>query len=243
MKVFADLHTHSVASGHHTTDTVTDLCKGAAERGFSYLGITEHAPAMIGAAKESYFRNIRFASSRKCGVEILYGAELNVLNEKGDVDLPPDVLSGLVYAIASLHEDVIRPAGEAADTKALVCAMQNPYVAIVGHPDNPTFSINFEALTDAAKETFTALELNSVSLSADGYRKPNVEGLVKMLLLCKRKGVYVSLGSDSHGKDRIGDFENAFKVLSAVSFPDELIINKNKESFYAFLEKSRNKNK
>ena len=64
-----------------------------------------------------------------------------------------------------------------------------------------------------------------------------------MLLLCKRKGVYVSLGSDSHGRDRIGDFENAFKVLSAVSFPDELIINKSKESFFAFLEKSRNKNK
>ena len=243
MKVFADLHTHSVASGHHTTDTVTDLCKRASALGFSAIGITEHAPAMLGAASESYFRNVLFAEKRKCGVDILFGAELNVLDVSGKIDLPDDILCNLVYSVASLHKDVIRPVNEAKDTEALVRAAENPFVNIIGHPDDPTFSVNFQALTDAAKETCTALELNSVSLAKDGYRKKNVEGLVEMLLLCKQKGVYVSLGSDSHGRDHVGDFGPSFSVLQTISFPDDLIINKSRENFYSFLQKSRQKGK
>lgn len=231
MKTSIDFHTHTIASGHHTTDTLTVMAEEAAKRGLSYLGITDHAPKMPGAASVSYFRNLAFCDKKLYGINILYGAELNVSDGKGTVDLPDDVLSGLDYAIASLHKDVFKPRGESSDTAALVAAAENPYVNIIGHSDDPAFSINFDSLTDAAKKTGTIIEFNAVGVSPYGHRAKNTEGLIKLLSLCKKKGVFVSLGSDSHGKNDIGNFANCFEVLSDLSFPEELVLNDKPELF------------
>lgn len=231
MKISIDFHTHTIASGHHTTDTLTVMAEEAAKRGLLYLGITDHAPKMPGAASVSYFRNLAYCDKKLYGINILYGAELNVLNEKGSVDLPEDVLSSLDYSIASLHKDVFKPRGESFDTAALVAAAENPYVNIIGHPDDPTFSVNFDSLTDAAKRTGTIIEFNAVGVSPNGYRKKNVEGLVRLLTLCKKKGVFVSLGSDSHGRGDIGNFGNCIETLKSLSFPEELVLNDKPELF------------
>lgn len=231
MKILTDFHTHTIASGHHTTDTLTAMAEEASKRQLLYLGITDHAPKMPGAASESYFRNLKYCDKRLYGVNILYGAELNVLSAKGTVDLPTDILKELDYAIASLHEKTLKPGSESANTAALVAAAENPFINIMGHPDDPTFPINAETLTDAAKATGTIVEFNAVGVSPDGYREKNIEKTVEILLLCKKKGVFVSLGSDSHGKDRIADFGNCLAVLKDVDFPGELILNDKPELF------------
>ncbi len=231
MKILIDFHTHTIASGHHTTDTLTTMAEEASERQLLYLGITDHAPKMQGSASESYFRNLKYCDKRLYGVNMLYGAELNVLNAKGAVDLPADILGELDYAIASLHEKIIRPASESANTAALAAAAENPFVDIIGHPDDPTFPINAETLTDAAKATGTIIEFNAVGVSPDGYRKKNIGKTMEILLLCKKKGVFVSLGSDSHGKDKIADFGNCLAVLKDVNFPEELVLNDKPELF------------
>ena len=56
-----------------------------------------------------------------------------------------------------------------------------------------------------------------------------------MLLLCKKKGVYITLGSDSHGKDRILDFDDVYKILSATEFPNELVLNYYPNEFLGFV--------
>lgn len=242
MKTLVDFHTHTIASGHHTTDTLTTLAEEAQKRGLKYLGVTDHAPKMPGAASESYFMNLKYCDKKLYGVNILYGAELNVLNKTGEVDLPREILKTLDYSIASLHKDVIRPAGEKLDTEAILNAMKNPFVNVIGHPDDPTFSVNFEAITDEAKKTGTIVEFNAVGVSPEGYRKKNVGGLIEMLLLCKRKGVFVSLGSDSHGKNRIAEFENCYKVLKDVSFPEELLLNDKPELFLELVAAKKSQN-
>ena len=50
-----DIHTHTIASGHGTRDTISDMAKEAAARGLSTLGISDHSPATPGAASLSYF--------------------------------------------------------------------------------------------------------------------------------------------------------------------------------------------
>ena len=171
MRILTDFHTHTIASGHHTTDTLTAMAEEASKRQLLYLGITDHAPKMPGAASDSYFRNLKYCDKRLYGVNMLYGAELNVLSAKGTVDLPTDILKELDYAIASLHEKIIKPGSESANTAALVAAAENPFINIMGHPDDPTFPINAETLTDAAKATGTIVEFNSVGVSHDGYRE------------------------------------------------------------------------
>lgn len=236
MNTTVDLHTHSIASGHHTTDTVTDMAREAAKRGITYLGITEHAPAMPGACGKSYFTSLLYADKKLFGVNVLYGAELNVLNADGDVDLNKDDCKNLVYRIASLHKDVIKPQTEEQNTAALINVIKRDNADIIGHPDDPTFAINFHALTDAAKEYGKTLEFNAVGVAENGYRKHNIKGLIEMLTLCKKKGVNISLGSDSHGKNHIGEFGNIYKVLKITDFPENLIVNNDIETYIKHLK-------
>jgi putative hydrolase len=240
MKAKMDLHTHSIASGHHTLDTVTTLAKRAKELGLEYLGITDHAPKMQGAASVNYFRNLRYCDRAIHEVKILYGAELNVLSESGEIDLPADVLDGLDYTIASLHKQVFKPKSKEENTLALINAMKNRYVVAIGHPDDPTYEIDVNKLVDEAKNTGTILELSSVGISPDGYRDYNVETLINMLLLCKQKGVYIMLGSDSHGAGKIGDFKNAYKLLEEIDFPSNLVVNYTPEKFFEIVKTKRN---
>ena len=75
MKPFIDTHTHTIASGHWTTDTVTDLARAAAERGIKILAVTDHSPSIPGAATENYFLNLKYAEKNRFGVRILYGTK------------------------------------------------------------------------------------------------------------------------------------------------------------------------
>ena len=99
---FIDLHTHTVASGHGTTDTIADLAKAAASKGMRTLGVSDHGPRTPGAAAPSYLRSLRLAPRERAGVRMLYGAEVNIL-DGGALDLPDEVLAGLDYVIASMH--------------------------------------------------------------------------------------------------------------------------------------------
>ena len=97
-----DLHTHTIASGHGSFDTIADMAKEAAARGLSVLGISDHGPATPGAASVSYFRSLAGAPRERCGIRLLYGAEVNIL-DGGALDLPDDVLQSLDFCIASMH--------------------------------------------------------------------------------------------------------------------------------------------
>ena len=68
-----DLHTHSLSSGHGSMDTITDMAKAAAAKGIQILGISEHGPATFGSAKPSYFRSLKLAARKRCGINVLYG--------------------------------------------------------------------------------------------------------------------------------------------------------------------------
>ena len=51
MKDYADLHTHTIASGH-AYGTITEMVHAAALKNLPILGITEHAPSMPGSCGE-----------------------------------------------------------------------------------------------------------------------------------------------------------------------------------------------
>lgn len=231
MRTIIDFHSHTIASGHYASDTITAMAEEAKKRGLRYLCVTDHAPAMPGAASESYFRNLKYADKKLYGINMTYGVELNVLNGNGEVDLPDDVIRSLDFSIASLHKDVLRPSSERENATALINAAKNPYVDIIGHPDDPTFPIDFVYLVDAAKEMDVVLELNAQGTASFGYRKKNPEGVRRMLERCEAKGAFVSLGSDSHGKDRLADFDECYALLDELRFPEQLIINSDPEAF------------
>ena len=98
----SDIHTHSIASGHGTTCTISDMAKAASKKGLKLLGISDHGPGTLASGTSSYFRSLPFYPRKRFGIDILYGVELNILDSAGHTDLSDELLNNLDYAIISI---------------------------------------------------------------------------------------------------------------------------------------------
>lgn len=234
--ILADIHTHCIASGHGSHDTITDMARAAAERSLWVLGLSDHGPATPGAADSSYFRNLLLAERKRFGVSLFYGAELNILNENGDVDLDDSLIQALDYAFVSIHPPTFRAGTVDSNTAAYIQAMKHPGVRFLGHPDDGRFPVDYEQLLSAAKENHIYPEINNASLMPDAYRTDGVRNSMQILSLCKKMQLPVLLSSDSHGKEHIGDMKYIMPLLVKCDFPQKLIINSDLELLYRVLE-------
>lgn len=224
MRELLDLHVHTISSGH-AYSTIKENIEEAKRKGLKYLGISDHSDAMPGGASKLHFLNLRVLKDYIEGIRILKGAEVNILDYNGKIDLSDRVLEGLDYVIASVHLPCIKVGTKEENTNALVKAMENPYIKIIGHPDDSRIPIDIEKVVLDAKRTNTLLEVNNSSLKANGHRKGARENLHIMLNLCKKHNVMVVLGTDSHIYYEVGDFANCKSVLEEVNFPSELVLN------------------
>ncbi|MGF7010673.1 putative hydrolase [Lachnospiraceae bacterium PF1-22] len=227
MVIKSDIHTHTIASGHATTATITDMAKTAKAKNLEILGISDHGPATAFGGKPSYFRSLAQAAKNRLGIRMLYGAEVNILDNKGSLDLPDDILKGLDFTIASLHRPVKKPGSLDENTAAYIEAMKNPYVNVIGHPDDTHYPVDYNALVQGAIKHHVALEINDSSLRPDGYRGDTKFNDMMILNLCKHYRHPVLLASDSHGTEHVGEVEEALKLVALAEFPKGLIINTN----------------
>ena len=131
MQFELDVHTHTLASGH-AYGTITEMAKAAAERGLKILGITEHAHYMPGTCDDLYFVNLRVVPREMHGVKLMLGAELNIMDENGTIDLPDWILNRLDLRIASIHGNLYKAGTVSQNTAAVIRAMKNPKIDIIG---------------------------------------------------------------------------------------------------------------
>ncbi|GAA0807201.1 phosphatase [Faecalicatena orotica] len=232
-----DIHTHTIASGHGSTATITDMAKAAAAHNLKMLGITDHGPATLGGGRVSYFRSLAHAQKKRLGIEMLYGAEVNILDNKGKLDLNDTILEKLDYAIASIHKPVKKPGTIEENTAAYIAAMQNPNVRIIGHCDDVKYPVDYLAIVKAAMKYDVLLEINNSSLSPDGYRGDTRFNDLMILNLCRHFHYPVVLASDSHGTRHVGDFSYALELAKLAGMPESLIMNYSMKAFKCFLER------
>ncbi len=230
-----DIHTHTIASGHGSCATITDMAKAAAARGLKILGISDHGPATPGGGKPSYFRNLSQAPRERFHVAMLYGAEVNILDHAGTLDLADGILSNLDYAIASLHRPVKKPGSIDENTCCYLMAMKNPYVRIIGHCDDANYPADYPAIVEAAVKSHVLLEINEQSLRPDGYRGDTRSNALAILELCRSHSCPVILSSDSHGTAQIGEFSYAARLAGTAGMPEHLILNHSAAALRDFL--------
>jgi len=92
----------------------------------------------------------------------------------------------------------------------------------------------------AAKEYHTLLELNNTSLKPTGPRVNARGNDVKMLELCKKYNVCISLASDAHIAESICDFQLIEELLEELDFPEKLIANADYELLESYLNYKKN---
>lgn len=232
----SDMHTHSIASGHGTSCTISDMAKAAAQKGLKLLGITDHGPGTLAAGTASYFRSLTFSPRKRFGLELLYGVELNILDKEGHLDLDEELLSGLDYAIVSMHAQNYKSRTCEENTSAYIHAIKNPHVKILGHCDNPQFPVDYEALAKAAAQQNVIFEINEASLAPYGYRGDTRANNREILRCCLKYRIPILLSSDSHGAEHIGDFTFASEFVHEARFPEILILNNQLPRLKVFLQ-------
>lgn len=230
----ADMHTHTIASGH-AYSTVKEMVQAAEEKGIRLLGITEHAKRMPGTCSDMYFLNLNVIDRKIGNVELALGVELNIIDYDGNVDMGAELLGRQDIAIASMHTPCLKPGTKQQNTNAYIKCCENPRIHIIGHPDDGRYPVDFDALTDAALATHTLLEVNNNSLAPNSFRENTRENDREMLLLCKKKGVPVIIGSDAHFYSRTGSHENAENLMREIDFPLELVMNRYPEKIKQYI--------
>ncbi len=231
----SDLHTHSIASGHGTSCTISNMAKAASLKGLRLLGITDHGPGTLAAGTSSYFRSLTYSPRKRFGIELLYGVELNILNDEGHIDLEQSLLDQMDYAIASMHTQNLKPGSREYNTLAFLEAMKNPVVKILGHADQVQYPVDYETLAKAARDSHVIFEINEASLAPYGYRGDTRKNCDAILQYSLKYNLPILLSSDSHGPEHIGDFTYASEFVHQRMFPEELILNNQIPRLKAFL--------
>jgi putative hydrolase len=231
MKIIADMHVHTVASGH-AYSTVNEIARAASRKGLKAVAITDHGPALPGGPHLYHFGAMRFIPPWIRKVRVVRGVEANIIGPDGALDMPESYLARLDFVMAGFHEGCgFDGRGLAANTDTVLRAMENPRVKAIAHSGNPEFQVDFERLVEGAAATGTALEINnsSLSLSRKGSR-PNCELLAGLIA---RHGALVVVGSDAHIAQGVGEFRDAVAVLEKAGIPSEQVVN---SSFHRLLD-------
>lgn len=237
MKFKVDTHSHTLASGH-AYSTIKEMAEMAKEHGMEAIVFTEHAPEMPGTCGMYYFENMKILPRERYGIKTFFGVELNILNSNGDVDMVPELMKKMDLTIASIHTPCFHSEKTVDEvTKAVINAMKNPYINVIGHPDDSRFPVDYEAIVKAAKETGTLLEVNNSSMRPDNKREKAVENLRIMLKFCKKYGVSITTGSDSHLDLDAGKLNLVDKILTECDFPEELVATTSLEKLKPFMNR------
>jgi putative hydrolase len=234
MNIQIDTHTHTVLSGH-AHSTIMENAAAAARAGLSGIVMTDHGPSIFAAPPDYNIGTYPYLPAHIEGVRIYRGIEANIVDYMGAIDIREKYLKQLEFAIAGMHEVVIKSGGIEKDTAAVIGAMRNAYVDIISHPDNPSYKLDYEAVAKEAARLGKLMEVNDHSLE---YRKggANVE---LMLSLCKKHGLRVAVSSDAHSAFGIGKFDVAIKTLRQYAFPESLVVNLTAERFEGYLEERK----
>ncbi len=192
-----ELHAHSLSSDG--VDSIPDMANAARERGYEYIGITDHSRSLKiagGVSSDDLWQQIRYIdklNGKLKDFRILKSSEVDILAD-GSLDYPDALLKELDYTVCSIHSRFALD--KAAQTERLLRAMDNRYFNILGHATGrlllkrPGYEIDVSRVIDHARQNGCFFEINSspdrLDLSAENARQ------------AAASGVMVAVSTDSH---------------------------------------------
>ncbi len=236
MNIELDMHTHTLASGH-AFSTLQEMAQAASDKGLKLLGITEHTPGIPGTCDLIYFRNLHVVPRQMYGIELMLGAEINILDKDGNIDADETLMKLLDLRIAGIHSLCYESGTREENTQGMIRVIRHPYIQIISHPGDGTAQLDFEPIVLASKEWGTLLEINNSSLKPTRNKVDARDNNLEILRLCKQYEVPVILGSDAHISFDIANYGYLYPLLQETEFPEALIVNRSVEVFRNHLKR------
>jgi DNA polymerase (family 10) len=222
--VFGDFHVHTTVSGDGRS-SLEDMVDTAKARGYRVLALTDHAEGTLsGAPREAFIeQRTKIAALQKelgDSLRLLHGVELNI-GPAGELDYDSDFRQAFDFCLASVHDHF--ELDQAAQTKRVVTAMEDPAVKMIGHltarmiGGRPPIDLDIDAVLGAAERTKTAIEINGAL--------PRLDVSVDILRRASSKNVTFVLTSDAHHASELGRVEHAVMNAERAWLPPERVIN------------------
>jgi len=162
------LHAHTTWSDGR--NTLREMVEAARERGWEYLGISDHSQTPIYAnglsverVREQHAEIAKLREETE-DVVIFRGIESDIL-EDGSLDYDDDVLAEFDFVIASVHSQLSMPGPRM--TERVLTAIRHPAVTILGHPTGrqllvrEPYALDLEAVLAEAGRLGVAVEINA----------------------------------------------------------------------------------
>ncbi|PKL26931.1 MAG: phosphatase [Spirochaetae bacterium HGW-Spirochaetae-2] len=233
--IIGDFHTHTMVS-QHAYSTIQELVDASRRQGFQAIAITDHGPEMLDGAIAHHFLCMDSLPPEVDGIRLYKGAEVNIKNFSGRIDLPDNILKTLDFTIASFHIEAITPGTVEENTAAWLAVVRNPYVDCMGHAGNPLYPFHHEEVIREVKRQGKTLEINANSFLV---RKGSEKNCAHLIELCKHFGVPVMVNSDAHNAWTIGEVAPALTLLEHLDFPPSMILNHTLEGISSFIQRRK----
>ena len=203
--------------------------------GYCALAVTDHAPAMPDAPHAWHFGNWSAMPRTIDGVAILYGAEANVMDTKGGLDLSQSQLKAQDWVVASIHSACVPGLLTRREANRLWLAVaENPYVDCIGHSEQENYRYDYDLVTRAFAKNHKVVELNGNSFNV---RKDGIPNMRALLAACLANGCRIAVDSDAHSTYQLQHGLCAlYAMLEEMQFPQELIVNATRENLVRELQ-------
>ncbi|HYS22165.1 MAG TPA: DNA polymerase/3'-5' exonuclease PolX [Gemmatimonadales bacterium] len=191
------LHCHSNYSDG--TVTIAEWAAAAKSAGYEWIGITDHSESAAyagGLKAEDVAKQhveIDAANQQVPEVRVLKGVEADILAD-GSLDYPPEIRRAFDFVIGSIHSRL--GMDEAEMTTRMLKAMDDPCLAVLGHPtgrlllSRDPYPFDVERVLERAAVRGVAVEVN-----ADPHR---LDLDWRQVRRARELGVTISIGADAH---------------------------------------------
>ena len=207
--------------------TIQDMATAAVERGYQYIGITDHTKGLkiAGGLDEQRLekqgkeiaalnRNLK-----KQGFTILKSAEVN-LSPAGEGDMKPSSLKKLDVVLGCFHSS-LRTTDD--QTDRYLAGLRNPGIQILGHPQTRVYDKREGLRADWNRVFAEAAKLDK-AVEIDGYAdRQNLR--VSLLKKARKEGCRISLGTDAHAPAQLAFMELNLAAACLAKIPAERIVN------------------
>jgi histidinol phosphatase-like PHP family hydrolase len=220
-----DLQMHT--SWSDGSASIRDMADAAKDRGYQYVGITDHSKglkiaggidekALAEQAREIADVNRVMAGS---GLTVLRSIEMN-LNPRGEGDMDPKSLARLDIVLGAFH-CALRTKED--QTQRYLAALRNPDIQILGHPRGRIYNFRLGLKGDWARIFAKAAKLDK-AVEIDSY--PDRQDLnLGLLKVARAEGVRISLGTDAHHAHQLEFIELGLAAALKAKIPPDRIIN------------------